>query len=352
MKMTVQTGSYVRVLVVAIVAIAYSCGRQDNSASSSGEDLGADSSVSQQVLQSNVQESLESLSEENSSASLNLDANPELELASGVSRSCVVESQSAKVTISSDISKDVTISGRLRTIKRSLSGKGEQVRVWSRSGGSVDCAASGKYAGIDWKNVDGLSLKVSFSRSRAASDSITNIKKGTTVSRSSAYDASGTRAIAWSQGSADTSSSVVRNKVVTSSVVRSFSATKTSGEKIDLKLTTEILAANPFKVTVTRASSDLSLQSKLINSGTMIATSKDGARVESSFVALLINYKDGSCTPESGSIVSKFFAKDATVASKTLQTSFENGVGTVTDENGQDSGSIEQNGCDPEDLGA
>ena len=352
MQNRLQTASYIRVLAAVIVATSYSCGRQDNSASSSGEDLGADSAVSQQVLQSNVQDSLESLSEENSSASLMLDGNPEFALASGVSRSCVIESQNAKVTISSDISKDVTINGRLRTIKRSLSGKGEQVRVWSRSGGSVDCAANGKHAAIDWKNVEGLSLKVSFSRSRASSDSVTNIKKGTTVSKSSAFDASGTRAIAWSQGSADGSSTAVRNKVVTSSVVRTFSATKSTGDKVDLKLTTEILAANPFKVTVTRALSDLALQSKLINSGTMIATSKDGARVESSFLSLLVNYKDGSCTPESGSIVSKFFAKDATVASKTLQTTFDNGVGTVTDENGQEFGSIEQNGCDPEDLGA
>lgn len=333
-----------------------SCGKKDDG-STGGLDLSGDVNVSQEVAHSNVQDVLEALGEESSAASLQL-GGPEFAehdlglFASTVTRKCEEKGDKAVVTIESDIAKDVSVENKVRTFKRSVSGKGEQTRTWSKDGAAVRCHASAKVAAIDWKKIDGLSLAMTFSRSRTSTDTVTNLKKNTSSTRSMSFDATGVRAIAWTQAVAadDTATAVTRKKTITSSVVRTFSVTKKDGAKVDLKLTTDVVAATPLKITVVRTLSSLELQSKTIDSGTISATDKDGGKVESLFTALKVDYSEGNCTPVSGSITNKYYASGSTVASKTLTISFADGVGAVTDENGAETGSIEQNGCDAEDL--
>lgn len=341
-------GSFKKVSALALSALFLaSCGTKDD-ASSGGADLSTDSNVSIEVIQSNLQDTLEAFGEEfTNSSSFNLNSLHLLGqalIANSVQPSCETKNDTAVVTIESDLSKEITVQTRRRTFTRSITGRGEQIRTWSKKDAYIGC--NGKIADIDWRSVNGLALSLTFSRSRALVDTVNSVK-----TRSISFDASGSRDFTWTDktSSDDTALTSTRRKTITSNVVRTFSVTKKDGTTQDLKLTTAAPSSEPLHVTVIRDISDLSLLSKTVDSGMLVATDKAGGSVQSSFSALKIDYSSGTCSPVSGSIVNKFFAQGSTTASATLTATFSDGLGTVTNDKGEEVGTIEQDNCDPED---
>jgi hypothetical protein len=253
----------------------------------------------------------------------------------GRTRSCVVSGSKAVVTISGESEKNKEVSRKNTSMANSAINEYELVRTWEWEGKDVGCSENQKFAAVDFGAADlkGLKLSESVTKLRAREGSITN-KNGKGRSFSFSSSVKGTREIVWVDAVANIEISpqpLIRKKQITSSFERSFSSKNSKGEVVSAVSSSKISAENPIVVSVVRAAGTKQLQSRLIESGTIADSLKDGSRLETSFDKVLLVASETENCPiyKSGSVTSKVFEKDATTPKVISVITFTEGEATI-----------------------
>lgn len=258
------------------------------------------------------------------------------------SRTCTQASATDPVTVAVTLSgsRESTISKTRVSIASSIEHSGSLSRVWTPpSGQTIACNPNAKRVYLDWTNdsiVNGLSVAVSFDRSRTASRTTTFTRKGTQVETSDSFSAKGSRTATWATGGTS-GGSVTRTKTVTSDVTRTRSFANAAGQSASIEMNVKTKSGAPLVIDVKRASSGLALQQKTIKSGTVVVTRTGKDRVETDFSNLVFDYSNSErCMPTSGSVSGRYYASaDATEASATYTIEFgadnESGVSFTKD---------------------
>ena len=327
----------------------------------SAKSVSSNSELSAAAVETVLTDSFESLLTQNSSgASLSLAGDEAADSGdkSVYSRACVVEGDTAKVSISTTMDRSMTKDRPNMSMSRTVSGSSTQTRIWSmtKSGVAVPvlCGPNNKAALIDWSgDLAGMKLDVSFERSRSHSISMTNKKKGKekTWEHSRSFSASGNRKIEWSAVDAAVTTAIVREKTISSNVNRTVNVTKKDGSKEELAFAVKTSDDAPLKVRVERDKTTKALQKKTIKSGTIVATRNTDGRIESSFSDVVLSFDGKECVGDSGSVVTKFYAEGSAEPVKQLKLTIDGGVYTLTDlVTGEEKGELTEIGCDAEDF--
>ena len=332
-------------------------GDKDTAILSSTESIADDLNLSTETIQTLTDESLESLSaQEDVGASL---AVADVDKSKSFERNCAVDGSNAKVTLKATFDRSSATTGRngKLTLSRQDSGSTDRTRLWSRvkdgKAIAVVCSENNKTAKIDWRDVEGLNLAVTFKSERNRVWNLKNSASGKETKREVATKSEGTRTISWKSVESSNNAAVeIRHKEVRSKVTRSLKTTDKIGNKAEIALSIATKESNPLIVAVERLKTDYSLVSKTIKEGVFIGTLSDKGRVESSYDNFKVSYSDGKCAAVSGSVTYSFFKVDATEAAKVLKLTVDaSGNSTLFDEkNSQEIDDFEMSGCDPVDV--
>ena len=318
-------------------ALLLGCGGTDDARVEGGSStqLAADSDLSQATVSASLTESLDSLSDTNlvvsSGTSLAL-SGAALENTATVDKTCAVAGDTAVVTINRDRTNTWELTTKRMTISSSLVASQDIVRTWSKEGTAIAC--SGKSAAIDFEgDLTGYKLDVTVDRTAERSFERTLIKTQEAVKSSSKNVSKGTRSVEWLSQTANADGTFTRSKSIAFSVAHSIAIVnaKKEAKAIDLKVETK--ADAPLKVAVTwdKLSEGRALQSKLIKSGTIVA-SKDGAgSMEATFSNILLTFTADACALTSGSMTAKVYAEGKTEVSKAYALTAVDGDVTVED---------------------
>lgn len=265
------------------------------------------------------------------------------------SRECVAKDDgSVEVKIASSGSKETSKTVGNVAITQTMSGESALKRAWSRASHTLNCNSAKTAAVINLKSdLAGLKLVQEFSRARSHSQRVENLKKGSTKTKSRSFSSSGKREVSFVSSSI--SDTAVQHSIeVKLQTERTSKIQNKSGVTHEFSYSMKTADSAPLKVTVVRNPTTLKAESSTVSSGTLIATHKDGSRIETSFTNLKVLGADKMCAIESGSISAKVYANDATEASANFDVQFENGDASMSLANGELKEVIAPL-CDPED---
>lgn len=249
-------------------------------------------------------------------------------------RNCTAEGDKAVVEIKRAAERSFSFEGAVRQGSSEIKHLVEITRTWSRDGGAVDCAESGKHAALVRAEMKGVTLEAAFKRQRSLSASFTNLKKGVTKSRSAKFNAQGTRQISWTDVTV-ADGTITLSKTVTQQATRTLEIVNKQGETKSFEQTVATDAAAPLQVVTVRDEATDALVSRTIVSGKKVATGKDGGRVETSFDN--VKYEPGKgCYAVSGKISGAIYAKDAAEASLTFTIDFTGDTKSIAFSNGKE----------------
>jgi hypothetical protein len=363
---SLKTNAAFALILASTLTTLSACGAGDASRKDAGGDssktidssssMTGDSALSEQVIAESVADGIASLADQGTtSTSLNL-AGAERE--SSVTKSCAVDGSNAVVTVSSEINHEIERDGKNVSFTRVMTGSGTQTRTWSRTKDgaavSVECGPGGKSAKIDWKEEDlaGLKLDMEFSRTRSVESTMVNNRRGTTRTTTSSFSVSGKRSSLWGEVVDGAEQGfIVREKTVTSSVTRKLSAKNSQNLDRNLEFTVATAENAPLQVRVSRSISTSSVDSKLIRSGTIVASRVGDGRIETSFDNLLVKYSAGECAAASGSVTTKIFKEGSAEADRELKLTVTDGEVTLVDvSTGAEVEEFQFDACDPEDM--
>ncbi|MES2746073.1 MAG: hypothetical protein V4655_11640 [Bdellovibrionota bacterium] len=315
---------------ILVCVLLTACGDKDSdrdeasSASFTSQESASTSSSS------NLDEAMDILSDsdqENSSgATLTLTS-----AAKDLTRSCVVNGSNAEVSIHASFESTLDRDNRFGSTSQSFTKSADLKRIWSKEGSQIGCSTNLKHAVVDFSaDLSGLKTDVAFERKSERKASITS-KKGSVTSRSANAEVQGTRSISWiSQTVA--AGSVLRSKIVSSSATRTQTDVAKDGTTTVREYTIGTASDKPLAIDVTYSSVTAAApSSRLIKSGTILATTTGKGRVESTFSNLLVSFSDSSCQPESGKIRSSVYAEGSEEASVIIEIEAANGSYVATD---------------------
>ncbi len=174
-------------------------------------------------------------------------------------------------------------------------------RVCSLAGATVPCDEEAKHVVIDWKQVSGLSLEVSFKRGRGGVAGYRAPLKDESEVVMNGIVAEGNRSIQFNSGLSSDRTEIVRDSTVKSDVTRYF---KAKGDK-EIKLHVKTAESAPLVVQAILDAQDSKLKSRTIKSGTLIATRANGAIIEANFENVQFVRGDDCMRPASGAISGK-----------------------------------------------
>lgn len=341
-------------LVSALVLVSVACGQKE-------EERGDVATITSSSLQDKtVQgEVASSLASEALSAAAAGETNPvSASLAGGTdvdnstfTRTCEVQSDgSAKVTLASTIDKSFIKENNNRSMSVTLTGKGTTTRLWSKERATLECK-NGHFSFEGGGLQAGLKLQLETERERQHKRVFKNAR-GKEMSWSKSFSFKAARTVEWLEVD-DSGSELERQKKISNSdATRSMKIENSKGKNLETKLTVKIGEAG-LLVTVKRNKTTKKLISKLIESGDVVATLKDGAEITTSYNNLLFTVDEGKCTMVSGSFTMSIKDKDgnaaASVTCKGDAEVSEEGKLQCTD---AESATIEVDAplCDPEDA--
>lgn len=218
-------------------------------------------------------------------------------------RSCAVDATAGKTTVS--ILRGVGRFAGFDTNRlQAVAGRGfiEKIeRVWSLAGATVPCDEEAKHAVIDWKQVSGLTLDVSFKRGRGGIAGYMAPIKDDSELVINGIVAEGTRSIQFNSALSSDRTEIVRDSTVKSDVTRYF---KAKGDK-QVKLHVKTAESAPLVVQAILNAQDSKMKSRAIKSGTLIATRANGAIIEANFENVQFVRGDDCMRPASGTISGK-----------------------------------------------
>jgi len=349
-----------RTLILTILPLItlLGCGQADDGEGTFANGrLVSDSALVVEGAGATIDDALEALAEEGATSvslmTLTHDGEP-ADHHHHATRSCTVEGQSAVVLVEGEMNKSFSKENRRVSMAWAMSGQTSERRVWSRSvedaAVAVACSESGKTAKIDWDDVAGLTLDLTFNRSRSRESTMTRLRDGAVTTRSRSFSASGTHQVAWSaQQSGDDGSTITREKVITSSATRSVSALNKQGKATDLKLMVVTKDGSPLTVAVVR-SGDQKLVSKTIRSGVIVTSREGDGRMEMTYTDLKVDYTSGSCKLASGSVDLAVYGEGASAPTKTYKLAFTADDVSFVDVSTGETSDMDLPGCDPEDF--
>jgi hypothetical protein len=218
-------------------------------------------------------------------------------------RTCTVDATAGKTTVS--ILRGIGRFAGFDTNRlQAVAGRGflEKIeRVWSLAGATVPCDEEAKHVLIDWKQVSGLTLDVSFKRGRGGVAGYMAPIKDESELVINGIVAEGSRSIQFNSALSSDSTEIVRDSTVKSNVTRYF---KNKGDK-EIKLHVKTEESAPLVVQAILDAQDSKLKSRTIKSGTLIATRANGAIIEANFENVQFVRGDNCMRPASGAISGK-----------------------------------------------
>ena len=176
--------------------------------------------------------------------------------------------------------------GAYRAAANKVGAEEKIVRTWSKADGEVKCLESEKSANIDLKNMDGLKLDISFTRSLQKALRAKKMKNKK-VASSSNVTSSGTRSIVFTQAAlAEGAVSIERQSSISFKSKRNIEHAKANGEVIAFEANIETLEGAPLEVNMVRDAATLELQERTIESGTVVSKGKKGGKISTSYAAV------------------------------------------------------------------
>lgn len=249
-----------------------------------------------------------------------------------VSRSCSAATDSSgSVTVTRTMSGSgtKTVTRPKFTMSMAMTASGTETRKWTPpTGQTLSCNASSSTVKFNWLSdavVNGLKLDITVDKARDYTKTRTVTATNKSVSTVDKVTVKGTRSVTWATATASSTSNTARKKTITNSVTRSRTFTNTAGTTTTIDTTVATKTDAPLVVTVERKTSDGTLVTKTITSGTVVSTLSDGAKVETAFADLVYDFSstnENVCLPTSGKVTGSVYAKDATTASKTFVITF------------------------------
>lgn len=250
-------------------------------------------------------------------------------------RNCTEEGSKAIVDISSSLERTISLEGPNRSGSSSVKAMMEKKRTWSKEGGEIKCAENKKHADVPWTAIAGVTAEVEFTHSRSRVASVTNKKKNITQSTSFSFSATGTRSIVWENVASSDEATILVQKTITSKVERELIINTKKGESKSISGIVKTDDAMPLITIVEREKETLNVLSRTIKSGKLIATGKDGGRVETTFDGVKYT-KANRCMATAGKITGAVYEKDATEPKITFEITFSAESKTIVFSNGKE----------------
>ena len=334
---------YIPFLLVAITASLSGCGAEKNERTETPgndspdtiESVVNDEETSSQVITAQVDEGISAAGEDQeseTSAALMLTEADSRKIHSRF-RDCSELEGKAVVIIKRSIDRSFTTELPVRSAATSFKLLDERTRTWALANGDVKCSANKKHAIVPWASMDGMTTEVVFNNEKSRESTLTNKKKNTTLTASHSIKSDGERTITWSNIASETS--VLIQKSIVSNVSRELTIKKKDGKEKVMTSTVVINAENPLITIVEREKTSLDVISRTIKSGKVIATGKDGGRVETTFDAVKYT-KENKCMASSGKITGAIYAKDATEPSLTYEITFSGDTKSIVYSDGKE----------------
>ncbi len=266
-----------------------------------------------------------------------------------IKRTCEASEGMAVVSITHTFNRSREGDNAVRSWSMTMDMNGSQTRTWSKEGEETFCSESGRSEEIELNEMQGVTLDMSFSRSRSREMTLTNKRRGTTYESSHSLVANGERSITWTDVQIDESELAV-TRSMTSRVERELTLKNSRNQDKTLTLSIATKVDAPLNATTLRDAASMDVISRTIHSGTTIGSTKDNGRVETTYSE--VKYTSaGGCMPVSGSISGSIFEAGTTEAKLTYSISFLNENATIEFSDGR---SLEYapEGCDLEQDGA
>ena len=346
--------------LIALTVSLASCGSKSSSdsASSSISNATADSAgttVADQTTQALA---------ENPTSSANLVADSDIT----VTRACTSNTPATgdvEVVWNRSGTGTKTVTRGKWTIVHTMTASGTETRDWvPPTGQTISCTAK-SYAGINWSNtslVNGLKLTSTITnRIHNMSVSRTNSKTNATSTVTHNNTTNGTRSVTWSNPTvtAGTSTTTITlTKSITLNTTTTSTSTAVSGTDVTTTATVATDSSAPLSITVTRSgttASGTTIQSKSVDSGTIIHTDAAGIVTKSAFAKVVYDLSSTSsnkCIPTGGTITGSIYASaTATTATKTFvinfnDTTVDSGISISYDGGSAQDYNYSNEGCD------
>lgn len=250
-------------------------------------------------------------------------------------RNCTEAEGKATVEIRSSLERSFNLEGTNRSGSTIVKALIEKKRIWSKEGAEMKCAANKKHAIVPWAAIAGVSAEIEFTHNRSRVASVTNKKKNITQSTSFSFEAKGTRSIVWENVESSENGPVLVQKTIKSNVARELNINTKKGETKSISGTVKTDDNSPLITIVEREKDTLKVLSRTIKSGKLIATGKDGGRIETSFDG--VKYTNlNRCMATEGKISGAVYEKDATEPKVTFQITFTGDSKTIVFSNGKE----------------
>lgn len=266
-------------------------------------------------------------------------------------RNCAESEGKAVVDIRRSLERSVNFDGPMRSASTSMKALVEKKRTWMKEGGEIKCAENKKHALVPWADIAGVSAEVTFTHSRSRESSVTNKKKNETKTASFSFNATGKRSITWAAAESSAENKLAVQKTIVSDVSRELTLKNKKGDVKTISGSIKTDAENPVVTIVERDSDSLQVLSRTIKTGKLIATAKDGGRVETTFDNVVYT-RENRCMATSGKISGAVYEKDATEPKVTFEISFDGETKSIVFSNGKEA-VYSPEGCeldDPEQI--
>ncbi len=217
----------------------------------------------------------------------------------------------------------------------------EKTRTWAKADAWLACAENGKQVALTLEEMQGVTLDVSFRHERSRSLHVENTKTGKVQDRATTKLVSGTHHAQWGQVSTE-GGFITLEKTVSLEAERKLTAQGKDGQSKEVVRTVKTDAAAPLAITVKRDSQSGEIVERRIKSGKLVATGKDGGRLETVFTEV-VYVRDAGCVAASGKIEGSIYAPGATEI--TLGFVVNLGEGKITYTDGREVDYASQ-GCD------
>jgi hypothetical protein len=195
--------------------------------------------------------------------------------------------------------------GRRLTITNVFSSTQTKSRtaVWSSESSALACNPLEKLLAVDFRDVKDLSLALEFSREETFSIKLKNALKPL---RSGYFKAQGVRNLSWEK--VDPTSKTVRTlrTTISSDVARDMILSTAANSNKTVSSQVTIKEGEPLSVLTDFSRQSGAWETRTIESGTVLATQKDGSVLESTYDNVTF-LADIGCQAQSGSIAGKLF---------------------------------------------
>lgn len=338
---------------VLIAASTFSCGKKKSDGSSSTTNVVTQSETASSL----ADEATDSIADGGSTGSASSFVAP-IEPATDITltKTCEVNADGQAViavSVSGEVTREKSITRRIGTIAFSSKSvvSGSQTQTWTKAdGGQALTCNAGNNVRIGWAtdaNVAGLKLDIAVDRKRT----VTLSKTIAAISQESeiVYEVKGSRKVEFVSSSSSSTEITIARKVSIQDLKRSLTGKNFDGETVSGSVSVSTDASAPLEVTVVRnkADSKLDWKTKTIASGTIVATSADGSKVDATFEDVVYSKSATNvCIPESGKISGKMYATDGTTVDHTYEITYADGSATKTVDDVEDPTFLPSQTCD------